>query len=103
LLGFSQGVATVSRWVARSDVRPDELILWAGTLPQELDLEDFGARLAGARVTMVFGARDQLVPVAIGEAQLQRLTTAGIDARLLTFEGGHRLDDATLRAVAARD
>ena len=102
LLGFSQGVATVCRWVARSDVRPDELILWAGTLPQELELAAFSARLAGARVTMAFGSRDLLVLPAVGETQLERLTSAGIDARLVSFEGGHRLDDATLIELAAQ-
>jgi predicted esterase len=101
LLGFSQGVATVCRWVARGTVRPDELILWAGSFPPDIDPANFGARLHGAAMTMVFGSRDQLVPLAVGETQLARLTGAGIDARLVTFHGGHRLDDATLLSLAS--
>lgn len=101
LLGFSQGVATVSRWVSRGTVRPSELILWAGSFPPEIDAAEFRRRMQGAPVKMVFGTRDQLVPLATGEAQLARLTGAGVDARLITFEGGHRLDDATLLSLAA--
>jgi predicted esterase len=101
LLGFSQGVATVCRWVARGTVRPDELIVWAGSFPPEIDPVEFGQRVRGVPVTMVFGTRDQLMPMAAGNAQLERLTAAGIDARLLSFDGGHRLDDATLVSLAS--
>ena len=101
LLGFSQGVATVSRWVARGTIRPDELILWAGSFPPDIDLPAFSQRVAGTRVTMVFGSRDQLTPITAAEAQLARLTGAGIDATMMSFDGGHRLDDATLRTLAS--
>jgi predicted esterase len=101
LLGFSQGVATVSRWVARGTVRPNDLILWAGSFPLEIDPEEFSQRVEGVAVKMVFGSRDQLTPIAAGDAQLARLTGAGIDAELISFEGGHRLDDATLLSLAS--
>ena len=102
LLGFSQGVATVCRWVARGTVRPNELILWGGSFPLDIDPADFRRRMDGVALAMVFGSRDQLAPIGAGEAQLERLTGAGIDARLLSFEGGHRLDDATLLSLASR-
>jgi predicted esterase len=98
-LGFSQGVATVARWVARGRVRVDELILWAGAFPPDVDLAAFRDRLAGARVAVVVGERDSLAPWAAADAQLERFIAAGIDARRLSFEGGHRLDDATLVAL----
>ena len=101
LLGFSQGVATACRWVARGTVRPDEVILWAGSFPLEIAPPEFARRVDGVPVRMVFGSRDQLAPMAVGEAQLERLTGAGIDAQLISFEGGHRLDDATLLAIAS--
>jgi len=32
VLGFSQGTATVSRWLAASDLRVDQLVLWGGAI-----------------------------------------------------------------------
>jgi predicted esterase len=99
-LGFSQGVATVARWVARGTVRVDELIVWAGAFPEDVDLAAFRERLAGAPVAFVAGSRDLLASWASADTHLQRFTAAGIQARLVTFDGGHRLDNATLIALA---
>jgi len=101
LLGFSQGVATVARWMARGRVRADGLILWAGSFPSDVDLDVFRDRLSGAPVVVVVGKRDQLAPWAAADAQLERFGAAGIDARLVEFGGGHRLDDSTLAELAA--
>lgn len=100
VLGFSQGVATVARWVARGRVRVDELIVWAGAFPEDVDLVVLRERLAGAPVAFVAGSRDQLAAWASTETHLDRFTAAGIRARLVTFDGGHRLDNATLVALA---
>jgi predicted esterase len=100
VLGFSQGVATVGRWIARGRAHVDELIVWAGAFPPDVDLTVLRDRLAGAPVVFVVGERDELAPWAAADAQLQRFTDAGIQARLVVFEGGHRLDYGTLAALA---
>lgn len=100
VLGFSQGVATITRWLARGRARAHEVILWAGSFPPDLDVAAFAERLAGAPVVLVVGERDELAPWAAAEATLVRFTDAGIRARLVTFNGGHRLDDTTLAAIA---
>jgi predicted esterase len=99
--GFSQGVATVVRWLDRGRVRADEVILWAGSFPPDVDLAPFAARVGDAPVVLVVGTRDQLAPWAGADVALGRLVDAGLSARLVTFDGGHRLDDATLAALAA--
>lgn len=103
VLGFSQGVATVGRWLARGHVCADRLILWAGSYPPEVDLAGLAPRLARTDVVLVAGDRDALTPPAGASAQLERFRTAGIAARLIAFDGGHRLDDATLIALAAEE
>ena len=100
VLGFSQGVATVARWLTFGRVRADEVILWAGAFPPDVEVAAFAERLHGAPVVLVVGDRDQLASWAGADAHLQRFTATGIDARLVAFEGGHRLDDATLVALA---
>ena len=101
VLGFSQGVATVGRWMAYGRARPDDIILWAGSFPQDVELAALAKRLGPASVTLVVGARDELASWANAEAQQQRFIAAGLAARLISFEGGHRLDAATLASLAA--
>ena len=100
VLGFSQGVATVVRWVDRGRVRADEIILWAGSFPPDVDLAAFAARIGTVPVVLVVGTRDELAPWAAADVTVGRLVDAGVAARLVTFHGGHRLDDATLASLA---
>ena len=101
VLGFSQGVATVSRWLARGRrVRPDQVILWAGSFPADVDVSQLASRLAGATVIFAVGTRDELASWVSADVEVGRFNAAGIDARLVTFDGGHRMDTATLTALA---
>jgi predicted esterase len=94
-LGFSQGTATVCRWVALGSSRVDRLILWGGEVPPDLDLE----RLHAARLTLVFGTRDQFFTPKIIAATESRLREHKIAYELVPFEGGHEIDEATLRGL----
>lgn len=100
VLGFSQGVATVVRWVALGAVRADTLTLWAGGLPHDLALERHAGRLARMTVTIVAGDRDRMVTDEKLAAARDGLLTAGIAHEVVRFDGGHRLDDAVLRRLA---
>jgi predicted esterase len=99
-LGFSQGVATVVRWLALGTARVDALTLWAGGLPHDLELGDHAGRLAATAVTLVAGTRDRLVSEEAVGAASERLDAAGIAHDVWRFDGGHRLDDAVLRRLA---
>lgn len=102
-LGFSQGAATATRWVAMGDGRSDHLILWGGEPPPELSDERSTARLRAVPITVVWGSRDQYASserIAEGRTRLER---SGIGVRVRTFEGGHRLDDDTLRRIAREE
>lgn len=100
-LGFSQGVATVVRWLALGASRIDTLTLWAGTLPHDLPLAQLNGRCRGLTVTIVAGERDRLVTGDAIRAAHDALAGAGIAANVVRFAGGHRLDDEVLRRLAA--
>jgi predicted esterase len=101
VLGFSQGVATAARWLARGAVRADELIVWAGSVPPEIDAPTFRERFARTTVTIVHGSRDALVLPAAADDAAARLADAGIAARRWSFDGAHRMDGDTLATIAA--
>jgi predicted esterase len=99
-LGFSQGTATVARWAARTRVRLDELILWGGKLPPELEPADLATPWRAVQVTLVAGTRDRWLRREALDDEAAKLGAHGIRARVVTFEGGHRLDDGALLRLA---
>ncbi|GAC1692047.1 MAG: hypothetical protein NVS9B3_10620 [Gemmatimonadaceae bacterium] len=99
-LGFSQGAATVCRWLAARRIVPDQLILWGGTVPGDLPHADARALAGGAPVVVVVGHDDEFVPAPILAEAERRLGAAGIPYRLMRFAGGHRLNGDLLRRIA---
>lgn len=96
-LGFSQGTATVCRWAALGASRVDRLILWGGEVPPDLDL----GRLRVPRLELVYGTRDQFFTPAIVAANEARLRENHITYELVSFDGAHEIDAATLSRVAS--
>jgi predicted esterase len=101
VLGFSQGTATVCRWLASSDFRADQLVLWAGQVPPELDLVAWSNATNNVPVTLVVGDADQYASPAALTAEAERFSAAGIAYTLQRFSGGHVIDAAALDALAA--
>src|SRR5712691_6963676 len=94
-LGFSQGTATVCRWAGRGSSRIDRLIVWGGEVPPDLDLK----RLRVPGLTLVYGTRDELFTPKIIAATEERLRANQIGYELMPFEGGHEIDETTLRRL----
>lgn len=100
VLGFSQGTATVARWVARGKVEPDRVILWAGVLPPELDAEAAAALTRRAPLTVVLGLQDEFARPELVATQEARLRELGVPHQTIRFDGGHEILQEPLRVVA---
>lgn len=99
VLGFSQGGAAAARWVASGRVNAARLVVWGSLFPPELDLADPAAPIRRAAVTQVVGTKDIFATPKVVAKETARLRDAGFPYRFVTFQGGHRLDDDTLRAL----
>jgi predicted esterase len=99
-LGFSQGAATVFRWAALGSTRIDELILWGGEVPPDVDMTAAALRLRDVRVAIVHGRSDRMAPEQQLQKHLQSLQAAGIAHQRFDFDGGHELNDAMLQLIA---
>jgi predicted esterase len=95
VLGFSQGTATACRWAALGSSRVDRLIVWGGEVPPDLDLQ----RLRVPSLTLVYGTRDEFFTPKIVTATESRLRDHKIPHELVPFDGGHEIDEATLRRL----
>jgi predicted esterase len=101
VLGFSQGTATVCRWVGRGSVRPARVVLWGGPLLPDEELAEVRDRLAETQFTLVVGTRDRYVDAASLRREIGRFEAHRIPLDVITFDGGHRLDGDILRRLAA--
>jgi predicted esterase len=102
VLGFSQGVATVCRWLARGTSTADSVILWGGHLPHDMDLAPSNP-LRAHKLLFVVGDQDHFATAEEIATEERRLRDHGFSFERRTFPGGHRLDYDTLRVLATSD
>ncbi len=100
VLGFSQGSATVARWVARGDVEPDRVVLWAGMLPPELNTESARMLARRAPLTLVLGRQDEFARPELIATQKGKLDDLGVAYETIRFDGGHEIVPDTLCSLA---
>src|SRR3989449_677119 len=101
-LGYSQGAATVSRWVAMGKAKIDRVTLWGGEFPPDLDLtvDTVVGRLRAARLTLVYGRSDEFITAKIVETTTARPRQHGIPYKEIPFDGGHELNGAVRKDLA---
>lgn len=99
VLGFSQGAATVSRWLAHSPFRPAHLILWAGVFPPDMDLTVANNLLQHLPITLVCGDEDEFIKPTDLAYQRTLLQQMGAEPEVISFAGKHSLNAAVLRQL----
>jgi predicted esterase len=99
--GFSQGVATVARWLERTRVHVDRALFWGNALPADIDLAAAPA-LRAARIASIAGTADEHATPELLATQDARLTTNGIAYERVSFNGSHRIDREVLMRLAAQ-
>ncbi len=93
VLGFSQGVHTVTRWVVSGAAPPPHTtVLWGATLPVDVDEARAPDRLGETRLVRVHGASDRYHSPAGRQRDAERLAGWGLDSEQLEHPGGHRID-----------
>jgi predicted esterase len=94
-LGFSQGTATVSRWVYRNQRRVDALICYAGEIGKELQNPAAVDELRHSDNYFVYGTQDKFITpahIAAGKALL-------INFEWVSFEGKHEINASVLAGL----
>jgi len=99
VLGFSQGVATATRWAVHGNTRASQLILWGDFTPPELDTTRAAEVLTTVDVVMVRGQEDRALSETLAMEEAARLAGASIAYRTLEYSGGHDIDQAALIAL----
>jgi predicted esterase len=99
VLGFSQGSATVCRWIDRSALKITSLIVWAGDVPEDLS-SNFFQSLTDARSFLVVGTNDEFINEERLQKQVEILASRNFNPELIRFDGRHRIHTETLQRIS---
>ncbi|MCA6361965.1 MAG: phospholipase [Bacteroidetes bacterium] len=97
VLGFSQGAATVCRWLNSGRTKADELILWCGFFPPDMKPVTLPPQ---TRLTLLTASNDRFISPEENEIQLTELRSQQVTFRHLHFQGEHEIDPQALALLA---
>jgi predicted esterase len=95
VLGFSQGVATVSRWAYQNERRIDRLVFFAGEPGNELQNPTDLASFTGSKNYFIWGTQDQF----ISEQKVAAAKSVMSNFEFISFEGRHEINIDTLLQI----
>ncbi|WP_405266526.1 alpha/beta hydrolase [Cellulophaga sp. Ld12] len=93
VFGFSQGVSIASRWTALNRVKCNQLVLYAGGIPNEMTPEEFKFLEAQhTQVKIIVGTKDEYLNEERMKSESKKIATLfNNKAEITTFEGGHEV------------
>jgi predicted esterase len=100
LFGFSQGCATQMRWICNTLPAFDSLVLWAGTVPDDIDYKPYLDYFDHKDIHFVLGKQDEFLTPQRLEAYQQLVATTGLRWQEHFFDGKHVVDREVLKNFA---
>ena len=101
VLGFSQGVSVATRWIAQRKLICNHLVLYAGSLPNELNHTDFShIQSDEIKVTYIIGTEDPYLNTKrknLEVSKIERIFQG--KANEIYFEGGHEVKKEIINAL----
>lgn len=98
VLGFSQGTATISRWLLRTKLSIKCFIVWGGKLANDFTLKDYQKLHPHTQNFVVFGHEDEFYNRESIEKYKKEIIN--FDAQWLIYSGGHTIDEKTLLKIS---
>ena len=97
-LGFSQGAETASRWVAKTKINIERLLLWGGIAAPDLSDEDI-SKLNRIKIETVIGDKDEFISPDMAEKLIKKMRDKFAALKVHRYNGGHDIDPATLNEI----
>ena len=102
LFGFSQGCATIMRWVMRAFPRFHSLVFWAGMIPEDLDYRPYLSYFSDKTIYFIYGTEDEfLTPPRLDFIQ-NFIKKQNLVVEESTFEGPHKIIRSELKNLAEK-
>jgi predicted esterase len=91
VLGFSQGVATASRWMALGNTKPDAAVFWAGSFPPDLLPTDSKRWFNDIPTWSVVGDEDEYISEENIKRAKKHFESLGFNPEWVRYKGGHKI------------
>jgi len=102
VLGFSQGVSVVTRWLAYRKITCSALVLHSGSVPKNLSAIDF-SHIKAMQTYLIYGTEDEFLTSEKLEQELEFVKSLfGENLQTLPFDGKHIICDEALLQVAKK-
>ena len=99
ILGFSQGVATAMRWILFNKIKVNAFIIWAGSMPPDLKAEEVKEAFSSITIPIIIGNKDPYFQEEVKEQQKALIERYQLHAKVINYEGEHRLDARIVKDV----
>lgn len=103
LLGFSQGCATVCRWLGDGHIKCNRLLLWAGFFNNGISEVIDPNKLHNIKTYYIYGEKDEFLLTYPEVAQkFKENMIVEINPEIISFEGGHTIHEPTLKSIVEK-
>ena len=92
LIGFSQGAATASRWYYNTSKKIDQLVLWGGVFPNDINYSNTRKTENNNPPILLFGNNDQYYSVEKIDTIISSSRERFGDVKFECYEGVHKIE-----------
>lgn len=96
VFGFSQGCATAARFAYHGNMHVDDLVLWAGDFPRDIDYSAKGIK----QIWHVLGDEDYYITPSRYLIEKQFAKETDLPVHFMTFAGPHRIDRTAFKLLS---
>ena len=88
---YSQGAATLFRWLADRSPSFDQIWIWAGSIPQDVSYKKLSEYLRDSPFHFFGGSDDPFLPEDYLDRCMSRAVDLDLEAHTHSYEGGHHV------------
>lgn len=96
IFGFSQATATVCRWIESKKPKVNNLILWGGLFPHDLQFENSKKYFNSLNTYLFLGKEDEYYSAESVEKHLKMLNEYAYKYRFIHYNGKHEIPENVL-------
>ena len=99
IIGFSQGAATASRWLAKGSIKPSRICLWSGAFPGDIRYFEDILKFKQTEFVLLIGDEDEYISIDEAKMHLEEINSLGINCQFIQFKGKHNIYNEVLNQL----